>query len=90
MILDTENFVEAQDLIARYSRIRARDHDPTLARCSCLRRHVHHERRGLMVLGEVSANSELSVDGRAPICGWKETLTCCALASRARVWSSSC
>ena len=70
MVLDTENFVEAQNLIARYSRIRARDHDPALVRCSCFRRHVDHERQSFMVLGEVSANNEQSVNGTAPVCGW--------------------
>jgi hypothetical protein len=59
MDFDTDNLIKAQNLIARYSRIRARDHNPTFTRCSCLRGHVQNTRRRLMVPSELSADSEL-------------------------------
>jgi hypothetical protein len=90
MSSDTDDIVEAQNLIARYSRICARDHNPAFTGCPCLRCHVQDTGRRLMVPSEFSAGSERFSDREAPVWGWQRIPTCCAPASSAQVWSPSC
>ena len=87
---DTDNLVKAQNPITGHSWICARNDYPAFTRCSCLRRHFQHVRRTLMVQGEVSANNEFSDDGTGPQRGRPVIQTCCALASQAQIWKSSC